>query len=212
MVHLTKRIARAKWLALMAACVLVAAAAPCAQASLISAFSTVQMMDEGPYTGYYKYTVEAVWDLTKDLSHMDLLVRPCGPAAGGVFFFDTGVGGPYDGVSMPGNVKHDGFFEPNGDPSIDEGWPVIKYEPRGDVGKQGVGTFWFYTNLAPIFGLHDDMLVAKHGTNVTYGDIEGAWLSCATDPPHPVPEPASLALVCGGAAFVWIARRRRVRR
>ncbi|MBE3132332.1 MAG: PEP-CTERM sorting domain-containing protein, partial [Acidobacteria bacterium] len=94
-----------------------------------------------------------------------------------------------------------------GDSSIDLDAVLVKWEPSGgEPGKQGAGTFWFYSNVIPEYGAYSDILIAKNGRNVTYGDMEGAWPSCSVTP-H-VPEPATFGLLIVGMVAVAARRRR----
>ena len=47
-----------------------------AEASIISATGTAELVQTGEYAGWYKYTYEVTWILTKGLSHWDLVVKP----------------------------------------------------------------------------------------------------------------------------------------
>jgi hypothetical protein len=185
--------------------------------ALISGVGAAELMTEGSYSGWYKYTYTVTWDLSKDLSHLDLVVPDCSTGGWCQFAFDTDAGGSEDGHSTGSDyhtgqpvvfsVPYAGAFEPRGDPSISLAKPLIKWEPYScrQPGKDGVGEFWFYSTGAPITGLFDDVWAAKFGQNTVYGDLTGAYPTCD----EPVPEPATLAYLAVGVAAALVNRRRR---
>jgi hypothetical protein len=196
-----------------------------ADGALITGVGAAELMTEGTYSGWYKYTYMVTWDLTKALSHLDLLMPDCGAQDGIQFAFDTAVGGDSDGQSTGGKyhegqpvvftVRFDGGFEPRGDPSLSLGTPLIKWEPNSShhPGKYGVGQFWFYSDAAPTTGTFEDSWVAKFGSNEVRGDLTGAYPARVQPGPRPVPEPATLAYLVIGAVATVVARvRRRGRR
>jgi hypothetical protein len=185
--------------------------------TLISGVGAAELMTEGTYSGWYKYTYTVQWDLSKDLSHLDLVMPDCSTEGQIQFAFDTDAGGSEDGHSTPSgyhtgqpvvfSVPYAGAFEPRGDPSISLAKPLIKWEPYScrQPGKDGVGEFWFYSTGAPITGLFGDVWAAKFGQNTVYGDLTGDYPTCA----EPVPEPATLAYLAVGVAAALANRRRR---
>lgn len=188
-----------------------------AEASLISATGTAELVQGGDYAGWYKYTYNLTWDLRKGLSHWDLILKPGCTQPDHKIVFDTGIGGPYDGLStgdgwnpskpVDFTVSYEGMFEPQGDPSVRLTAPLVKWEPydlRDEPGKKGTGQFWFYANILPEYGTFDDVLVAKYGRNKIFGDLAGAYPSCQT-----IPEPATVILLGLGGVGIILTRRRR---
>ena len=188
-----------------------------ADASVISGTGTAELVQTGDYAGWYKYTYDVTWNLTKGLSHLDLILKPGCTQDDHHIVFETELGGAADGWSTdecwhPGKpvvftVLYEGMFEPTGDPSINLTSPLIKWEPyeNGDEpGKKGTGEFWFYANIIPEYGSLDNVFAAKYGTHKVFGDLVGAYPSCET-----IPEPASVALVMVGTAMMVVMRRRR---
>ena len=82
--------------------------------------------------------------------------------------------------------------------------PILKYNdpffpPDAQPGEQGYGTFSFYANIIPEYGIYENALVAKTGQpDPIYGDLEGAYPSCTI-----IPEPSALLLLAlGGVALL----------
>ena len=188
-----------------------------AEAGLISATGTAELVQGGDYAGWYKYTYDLTWDLTKGLSHWDLILKPGCTQPDHEIVFETALGGAYDGLSTGDDwspsqpvvftVSYEGMFEPQGDPSIHLTAPLIKWEPYdlGDEpGKKGVGQFWFYANILPEYSTFDNVVVAKSGQNNVVGDMAGAYPSCQT-----IPEPATVVLLGLGGVGIVLSRRRR---
>jgi len=185
---------------------------------LIAGVGIAELMTDGTYCGWYKYTYTVTWDLSKALSHLDL-VLPAACADGDFHFaFDTEAGGDVDGRSTGSGYRHghpitftvpfEGAFEPRGDPSISLGAPLIKWEPAGNPGKDGVGQFWFYSSSAPTIGLYEDVWAAKYGSCKVFGDLTGAYPSC--ERAQHAPEAATLAyLLAGGAGMLATRRQQR---
>lgn len=116
--------------------------------------------------------------------------------------YSTSVEYPED----PAAMGWTGYFLPDGDPSID-GYPVIKYNnpffpADAQPGEQGNGTFWFYSDAAPVYGTYTNALVAKAGGILdTYGTLAG------DAPPCTIPEPATVCLL-GLGALAMLRRRK----
>jgi hypothetical protein len=72
--------------------------------------------------------------------------------------------------------------------------------------KAGVGTFWFYSDAAPLTGTFMDVLAVKYGRSTIYGDLTGAYP--ASSQPQPIPEPATVGYLLVGAGITWWVRRR----
>ena len=191
-----------------------------AEASIISATGTAELVQGGDYAEWYKYTYDLTWDLAKGLSHWDLILKPGCTQPDHKIVFDTGIGGAYDGLSTgdgwtPGQpvvftVSYEGMFAPQGDPSINLTAPLIKWEPYetyDEPGKKGAGQFWFYANILPEYGSFDNVVVAKYGKNNVFGDLTGAYPSCQII--QTSPEPATLVLVGLGGTGLLLTRRRR---
>jgi hypothetical protein len=193
---------------------LLLASAP-ASGSTISAVGTAEQVTGGVYGGWYKYSYTLTWDLSKGLSHVDMVIPPCA-AQFKQFGFDTEIGGANDGLSTGSSyhtgdplnfvIPFEGAYEPRGDPSISLDSPIIKWEPMNgeDLGKVGVGEFSFYSNAIPYTGTFENAFYAKFGRNEIAGNLTGPVPVCQ----NPVPEPATMAYLLVGAGLTWLARRR----
>jgi hypothetical protein len=194
---------------------LLLASAP-ASGSIISAVGTAQQVTGGVYDGWFKYSYTLTWDLSKGLSHVDMVIPPCA-AQSKQFGFDTEIGGINDGLSTGSSyhtgdplnfvIPFEGTYEPRGDPSISLNSPIVKWEAMNgrDLGKVGVGEFSFYSNAIPFFGTFENAFYAKYGRNEIAGNLTGPVPVC---PPTPVPEPATMAYLLVGAGLTWWDRRR----
>ena len=188
-----------------------------AEACLISATGAAELVQGGDYAGWYKYTYDLTWNLTKGLSHWDLILKPGCTQPDHEIVFDTGIGGPYDGLStgdgwkpskpVDFTVPYEGMFEPQGDPSSHLTAPLIKWEPYetyDEPGKKGTGQFWFFANILPEYSTFDNVVAAKYGKKKVFGDLAGAYPSCQT-----IPEPATVVLLGLGGVGIVLTRRRR---
>jgi hypothetical protein len=192
---------------------LLLASAP-ASGSIISAVGTAQQVTGGDYDGWYKYSYTLTWDLSGSPSHVDLTL-PAASLTGAIdFAFGSGAAGRSTGSTYHKGdtpiytVTYDGAFEPHGDPSISLTAPVLMWAPTdgGLPAKAGVGTFWFYSDAAPLTGTFTGVLAAKYGTSKIYGDLTGLYPSSAMV--QPIPEPATMAYLLVGAGLTWWTRRR----
>jgi hypothetical protein len=190
-----------------------------AGASVISAVGSAELISEGAFAGWYKYTYDVTWSLSRGLSHWDLVLKPACTQEDHLFVFDTDIGGAFDGLSTGKNwssskpvvftVSYEGDFEARGDPSIGLTNPLVKWEPIAgdDPRKYGVGTFWFYSNVIPEYGTFDDIVVGKYGRYTKYGDLTGAYPSCQV-----IPEPFTVGLLGVGVVLTMLTRRRNTER
>jgi len=188
-----------------------------AEACLISATGTAELVTGGDYAGWYKYTYDMTWSLRKGLSHWDLILKPGCTQPDHQIVFETELGGPYDGLStgdgwkpskpVDFTVPYEGMFKPQGDPSIHLTAPLIKWEPDetyDEPGKKGIGQFWFFANILPEYSTLANVVVAKYGKKKVSGDLAGAYPSCQT-----IPEPATVVLLGLGGVGIVLTRRRR---
>jgi len=188
-----------------------------AEAGVISATGSAEWIDQGDWSGWYKYTYTIEWSLDRGLSHLDLLLKPGCIEEDHQFGFDTDTGGLYDGQStgkrrrcgdpVVFTVFYEGRFEVSGDPSLGISVPLVKWEPvetRDGPGKQGTGQFWFYSNVVPEYGNFDDVVVAKYGRCKVTGNLTGAYPSC-----HIIPEAGTVGLMVAGFGVLAVLRRRR---
>lgn len=206
---------KALWVSVVAGICMVLVACAQADAYLISALGTAEQITAGDYAGWYKYSYDVEWNLAKGLSHLDLVLKDGCAQEDHLFAFAPDTGEAGDGLSTGDNwhvgdpisltVAYSGSVELAGDPSIGLGGVLAKWEPTGgQPGKQGVGTFWFYSNVIPEYGEYEGIVIAKNGRNATSGDLSGAWPSCSV--PH-TPEPGTLALLVWGLVAVVVRRR-----
>jgi len=185
-----------------------------ASGSTIAAVGTAEQVSAGDYAGWFKYSYTLTWDLSNGLSHLDLTLPPESLTDDIHFGFDAGTSGQstgpgyHSGDTPVYTVFYDGTFEPRGDPSISLTAPILKWEPvSGDSpDKAGVGTFWFYSDAAPLTGTFMDVLAVKYGRSTIYGDLTGAYP--ASSQPQPIPEPATVGYLLVGAGITWWVRRR----
>lgn len=208
---------KALWVSVVAGICMVLVACAEAEAYIISAVGTAEQITAGDYAGWYKYSYDVEWNLSKALSHLDVVLKDGCAQEDHLFAFAPDTGEAVDGLSTGGSwhtgypvsltVPYSGSVELAGDPSIDLDRVLAKWEPTdGQAGNQGVGTFWFYSNVIPEYGEYEGVVVAKNGRNVTFGDLSGAYPSCSVPPTH-TPEPGTLALLVWGVVAVIVRRR-----
>lgn len=180
----------------------------------ISGQSTATMITEGDYEGFYLYQIDVVWDFgpsAPGLSHWDLILKEGCILPDHIIEFDSPAGFstseqfPFD----PNVMGWSGYFERKGDPSLEEdSGPVVKYNNPffpgcAEPGAIGYGTFFFYSNIIPEYGVYPDVLVGKAGQIPDiYGDLEGAYPSCTI-----VPEPATICMLGMGGGLLLMRRR-----
>lgn len=180
----------------------------------ISGHSSATAITEGDYEGFYLYQVDVVWDFgcnSAGLSHWDLILKEGCKLPGHLIEFDSPAGFstseqyPFDANAMGWS----GYFQLKGDPSLTlESGPVVKYDSPffpGSVepGAIGYGTFFFYSNIEPEFGIYIDVLVGKAGhIPDVYGDLTGAYPSCRI-----VPEPATVCMLGMGSGLLLMLKK-----
>lgn len=180
----------------------------------ITATSTATLVNGGQYDGWYKYTIDFNWYFEgpgSGLSHWDIILKPGCAEDDHLIEFDTwaGYSTSEDFPDDPGALGWTGFFEKNGDGSIpDVTDPIVKFDEPFDPdddepGKQGYGTFCFYSNIIPENGTFEDKIVSKGGSGVgvVFGDLQGDYPSCTI-----VPEPATMAIMVMGLSALVIRR------
>jgi hypothetical protein len=134
--------------------------------------------------GVWKYTFNLSWSTSRGLGHVDLLLAMLGCDAicdgtAPIVCADT-AGSTNDTCE----VFFSGTSLCTGDPSVEEPGPLVKFAPLPDQtcvsGQQGVGTFYFYTNLAPSSSqTYDSAIVVKNGRFKDYGNLTGQLPGCA---------------------------------
>jgi hypothetical protein len=164
------------------------AAAPSRAGECVSGTVTAALSQDSGFEGLYKYTVQFEWSLGQfALSHLnvnlslsscdcrcdeDLIVFPvpAGSASG------PGDDGPFC------KLDYFGEYLCNGDPSIPDSTPAVKFEPDQDGGCEpglsGNGTMCFYSPLAPGAPAVQPALDIKHGQSVCVGPLSGVLPFC----------------------------------
>ena len=188
---------------------LAAGSSPAGIIPFITGTSSASLVtDPGPYYEWYLYELELSWSLGQGLSHWDMILKAgCAdddhliefPAPAG---FSTSETEP----NNPMAISWTGYFVRTGDPSATPPIlePVVKYNnPTGEPGSKGYGTFYFYSNIIPEYGVYPGALIAKAGQTTTTGTLTGAYPSCE------VPEPAAAVVLLIGGVGLLSRRRRR---
>ena len=171
----------------------------------ITGTSTATYIVDGPYEGWYRYDISILWGHNYGLSHLDLILKPNCALEDHLIEFDipAGFSTSEDEPTNPTAMGWSGYFNRNGDPSLDIVEPVLKYNSPfypsdAEPGKSGFGVFSFYSNIIPEPGTHTNALVFKaDNMPAEYGDLEGDYPSCTI-----VPEPATLCLLGIGSLFL----------
>jgi hypothetical protein len=176
---------------LIIGCLLVAGTPSSAQ-EYVSGTSTAELTADIGYEGYWKYCIEITWDVTGyngyGLSHADVFLGLenciCVCDSGYFAFADTVGSGPGTPNGGPCTVYWYGMFLCDGDPTIPDGMPLIKfeyYENDCEPGEAGSVCFCFYSIAAPTtVGTFTDALGIKFGPDFEKGDLVGVLPSCET--------------------------------
>ena len=176
---------------------------------IVGNITATEITDGGVHDGWYFYEISVEWDLNGSgggLSHFDIIFESVCSLPDIDFDSPAGYSTSASEPTNPNAMGWTGYFEPLGDPTVTDS-PVIKFNsphvPEGEAGAQGYGTFSFYADGAPVYGVYTDALVAKAGTlPLTYGDLTGYAPACIT------PEPTSMLLL-GIGGFVALLRKLR---
>jgi hypothetical protein len=163
-------------------CVLMSVTTGPALADEVSGTMTAEPSDQ-PWLGAYKYTLNFSWSTSRGLAHVDLLlsVLACDAFCDGTAAILFPV--PAGSVTDTCEVFFGGALRCMGDASVDEPGVLLKFEALPDqacvAGKQGTGTFAFYTNLPPgPSQTYDDVILVKNGQFKDYGDLTGQLPGC----------------------------------
>ena len=160
-----------------------------ALADCVSGTVTAEFQAVGPFAGLYKYTLDFTWDTPQGLSNVTL---DCGfdcplEACTHIWLFDT-PSGTSDGEPAPCTVNYAGEFNCEGNPSIGNTNPVVKWDALADStgcepASTGSGTLCFYTEVAPQPNSSNPVFLVKNGTSVCSGVLTG---DCPAACPVPV--------------------------
>lgn len=172
----------------------------------ISGTSTATLINGGRYDNLYLYTIKFEWNLTKDISHWDIILKPGCADSDHIFIFSSQIVPSQAGIFCGWGNRWTSGFNKKGDKSLnpDVIVPVIKFEPTRYAGQRGSGTVYFYSNVIPEYnGPYSNVLVAKAGCGRdTYGSLVGAYPSCSV-----TPEPTTIVLF--GLGFLVMLRKKR---
>lgn len=180
------RIATAVWV--VVACVTVLSVSAGAEPDCWATGTASYATDPG-YEGYWKYCYDISWSgLPHGASHLDVFILlddcPCLCKPGYFAFADTvgtGPGGEYE----PCTVYYHGSFLCQGDPTMGNDLPTIKFEyfEEGcEPDTDGYAQVCFYSVAAPIpEGLYEDAIGIKYGQITDTGCLDGVMPSCDTE-------------------------------
>jgi hypothetical protein len=152
--------------------------------------STAEISTGPDYPGYWRYLIEIGWDVTNyngyGLSHIDVFLGlegcACVCAPGYFAFTDTVGSGPGTPNGGPCTVYWYGTFNCEGDPTIPDGVPLVKFEYYEDTcepDKVGSASLCFYCVAAPTPpGTFVDALGVKFGPEFEKGDLVGVLPTC----------------------------------
>lgn len=154
----------------------------------------------GDTLGDWKYTIDVAWGpVAHGLSHLNLVLGfdGCECACDAFSFgapdsagYSYGPSGFAKAADEPDTclVRYRAEYECGGDPSIpgDEG-PLVKWEPWEEggcePGPSGIGTFFFYTDWAPVsVGVPNQYLMFKYSTQSCAGEVTGVVPACTCGP------------------------------
>ena len=154
-----------------------------------SATGTAELTSDPGYLGYWKYCYEFTWSgLPHGASHLDVFIMlqdcACLCAPGYFAFADTVGSGPGEN-GEPCTVYYYASFLCEGDPTMGNGLPTIKfeyYENGCEPGKDGTAFLCFYSVAAPMQeGTFEDAIGMKFGTDTDTGCLVGVMPSCDTN-------------------------------
>ena len=135
--------------------------------------------DDGPYEGFYLYTIELTFMLEKGLSNVTLKlnVDDCPELACQQLFFFPDPAGRMDGGESNCHVPFTGEFNCRGNPSIDLLGPVVKwdvgYAGGCEPGQTGSITLYFLTNVGPDPNSRMPFFLIKNGQEICEGYLIG---------------------------------------
>lgn len=210
-----KRIFLINIVTFFAVCVFVSPSVAHIFGQYITGESTASLVDEGEYTGLYRYDISISWNLKYPYSHLnnfDIILNQASLSPDTIIEFSTAAGHS-TGRFLSDNIQDatwTGSFLASNISLGDK--PVIEYDPVnliGHIGSRGYGVFSFYSNMIPEYGVYDDVLATEHGfRSVTYGTLTGAYPSGTITASTNVPEPATITLLGLGLTFVFVTKKR----
>lgn len=141
--------------------------------------SVAAYQNDGPWRGFYLYTIELTFMLEKGLSNVTLKlnVDDCPELACQQYFFFPDPAGEMGGEDVYCPVPFKGEFNCTGNPSIGLNGPVVKwdaeYAENCEPGKTGTIRLYFYTNVGPDPESKMPFFLIKNGLNVCEGYLIG---------------------------------------
>jgi hypothetical protein len=181
---------------------------PLSATPLITGTSSSTFIDNGQYSGLYRYDVSISWKGRRNLDEIIILLNNNLDESQQFLFPEPA--GSSTAYRSPGILTTwTGTFVDNQNSKLFNGKEYIQFAAsilpaKGRLGRGGFGTFTFYSDLAPDFGLHDNILVeyGGHGQK-NYGDVSGALPSVQI-----IPEPATIALIGIGGFMLFFRKKR----
>lgn len=164
-------------------------AAPPASAQCASGVMTAELQTDGPYMGYYKYTLSFSWETPRGLSHiaMDSFFGDCPEAACAQTWLFGDIAGTAT-ASAGCTFDFSGEFNCSGDPSIGYESPVLKWDALDaggcETGNAGTAVVSFYTDIPPSVG-QSPVVLLKNGRNVCEGTVSGVFPIACPVPTEP---------------------------
>lgn len=134
---------------------------------------------DGPWKGFYLYTITLDYMLDYGLSNVSLKlnVDECPELACQQWFYFPNPAGLMSGEATDCNVPFIGEYNCRGNPSIGLLGPVVKwdagYSSTCEPGKRGTIILYFYTNVGPDRDSVMPFLLIKNGQEVCEGFIIG---------------------------------------